>query len=836
MKTAWWIIGITMVLAALLYVVYLFLPFKKSDPEEALPTEPLFVLELRPGISSEEFLADPVLKLLPASWISQTDFLFQVFPFDNMKDEHDPIFLAYYLKGEGKIDLLITTGIPDSWKELLESSGWELKPGSARNSGKGKIYTYQSGGEEVFVAKENKLWIMSTSSFLVESSLSSLSESSSLKEDIHWQNTRKYQDQGKTLLSYLNLSRLMDFIEMNYSSHYFQMPFMDRESDKWFGFTATFHGDELGLSGYWVNDKQSETGVKSAVSSEVMSLLPPATIMFKEFLEDINWQSADDKALRDELEDYWSEWVSTGYVLAYLPKGRKGLVPNLLIKTDNPDLAMNRMQVLSDGIEREYRSFRYHKLQPTSLIRHLTGNEDSVFCASFQDYMLFSPSYSDLKSFIDARLSGRSLNDRSTFKEGMDFMLSSWKGMVFLDIETVSKDVETITPAEQRIPDIGVSSMLWQLNDYNDTRILHAFLFKGNGETPETYGSWVFEMDAVHQRGPFIVYDQLLGTEAVVIQDSLNQLYLIGPDGNLQWKKLMDGPIIGEVTAVDFYLNDKIQLLFTTQNAIQLVDMNGHDVEGFPIRLSAKVTSGVSVLDYLHNGDYRMFIGCENSNIYGFYKNGKPLPGWKPLRTGSIQVSPMLHMLSEGKDYLVYTTASDQLFIRNRKGSNRTSPVSLQGNLLTDLAFDSKVDATMLLGVNSNGDLVRYYLDGTSDKTSLGTDVIDAVLTDVDADGTMDVVYMDQSGLHAVTNTGRSIYNFDPGAPSAFRLGRVTGKDGNYITLSSVVTQETYVLNSNGKPIHSEALPASGYTNALYDPERKAVIASGSLIQCFVIR
>lgn len=833
MKTAWWIIGVTTVLAALLYVIYLFLPFKKSDPEEALPAEPLFVLEIKPGISSDEFSGDPVLGLLPASWRTQIDFLEKVLPTANQSDAR---FLAFYLKGEGKTDLLLTTGIPDNWKELLESAGWASKPGGERNSGKGKIYTYESNGEKVFVARENKLWIMSTSSFLVESALSGLSEASSLKEDVHWQNTRKYQDENKAVLSYLNLSKLMDFLELNYSSNYLKMPFIDRESDKWFGFTATLHGDELGLSGYWVNDQQPEGQVTSAVSSDVMTLLPPSTVMYKEWLEDLDWQSVEDKDARSELEEFWSEWVSTGYVLAYLPIGGKGLVPNLLVKTDNPDMAMNRLQVLADGIEREYRSFSYQKLQPTALIRHLTGYEDSVFCTTFQNYILFSPSYNDLKSFIDARLSGRSLYDRSTFKEGMSLMLSSWKGMVFLDIETVMKDIETLTPEEQRIPDIGVSSILWQLNPYNDTRILHAFLFKGGGESPETFGSWVFEMDAAHQRGPFIVYDQLLGTDAVVIQDSLNQLYLIGSDGNLQWKKLIDGPIVGEVTAVDFYLNNKIQLLFTTQNAIQLVDMNGNDVEGFPIRLSSKVSSGVSVLDYLQNGDYRMFVGCDNNNIYGFYKNGKPLPGWKPLRTGSMQVTPMMHMLSEGKDFLVYTTAGDQLFIRNRKGSNRTSPVPLQGELITELAFDSKEDATMLLGVNENGDLVRYYLDGTSDKSPLGTDIIDAVLSDVDGDGSTDVVYMDQSGLHAITNTGMSIFNFDPGAPSAFRLGSITGKEVNYITLSSIVTQETYILDGNGKPIHSEVLPASGYTNGLYDPERKAVIASGSLIQCFVIR
>ena len=125
------------------------------------------------------------------------------------------------------------------------------------------------------------------------------------------------------------------------------------------------------------------------------------------------------------------------------------------------------------------------------------------------------------------------------------------------------------------------------------------------------------------------LYNQLTETDCFVLQDSLNQLYLsIRKAGCCE--EGVEQPLVGNISTVDFYNNRKYQLLFATSHAIQLVDMKGNDVEGFPIRISAPVTSGLSAIDYEHDGDYRMFAGCSNGNTYGFYRNGKPLTGWKP--------------------------------------------------------------------------------------------------------------------------------------------------------------------------------------------------------------
>ena len=74
--------------------------------------------------------------------------------------------------------------------------------------------------------------------------------------------------------------------------------------------------------------------------------------------------------------------------------------------------------------------------------------------------------------------------------------------------------------------------------------------------------------------------------------------------------------------------NKKLQMLFSTRNAIYLFDRNGNNMRGFPISLKSSATSPVSVFDYEQNHDYRIFIACA-SKIFCYKTNGEELSSFK---------------------------------------------------------------------------------------------------------------------------------------------------------------------------------------------------------------
>ena len=61
---------------------------------------------------------------------------------------------------------------------------------------------------------------------------------------------------------------------------------------------------------------------------------------------------------------------------------------------------------------------------------------------------------------------------------------------------------------------------------------------------------------------PRFVTNHRTGEREVVIQDTDNQLYLIGHDGKILWKKRLDSPIVGDIYQVDLFRNGFLQLAF----------------------------------------------------------------------------------------------------------------------------------------------------------------------------------------------------------------------------------------------------------------------------------
>ena len=86
----------------------------------------------------------------------------------------------------------------------------------------------------------------------------------------------------------------------------------------------------------------------------------------------------------------------------------------------------------------------------------------------------------------------------------------------------------------------------------------------------------------------------------VLIQDAENSIHLISATGKIKWSKQLEGPIMVKVKQIDVYSNNKWQMLFNTPAKINLIDINGNEVKGFPIELKAAASNPVAVLSLIH--------------------------------------------------------------------------------------------------------------------------------------------------------------------------------------------------------------------------------------------
>ena len=165
----------------------------------------------------------------------------------------------------------------------------------------------------------------------------------------------------------------------------------------------------------------------------------------------------------------------------------------------------------------------------------------------------------------------------------------------------------------------------------------------------------------------------------VVLQDQANQLYLLNNNGDILWKKELDGPIVGEVQQVDLYRNGRLQLAFTTQNTFYILDRNGKEVAPFPINFEEEITQPLAVFDYEKNRNYR-FIITQKEKITMYDKDAKKVTGFTFTKASDeVALSPQ-HIRIGDKDYIIIAEKNGNINILNRVGKSRikvTDPIAI---------------------------------------------------------------------------------------------------------------------------------------------------------------
>ena len=172
---------------------------------------------------------------------------------------------------------------------------------------------------------------------------------------------------------------------------------------------------------------------------------------------------------------------------------------------------------------------------------------------------------------------------------------------------------------------------------------------------------------------PVFVTNHRTGQKEVVIQDTDNQLYLIGNDGKILWKKRLDAPIVGGIHQVDLFQNGFLQMAFNTASSFWILDRNGNVVAPFPISYKEKLLP-LQVFDYERNREYR-FVVCSEKTIRLIDKRGDIVKGFEKSQVPNGLAQTPQHFRIAGKDFIVFPEKNGTLSILHRNGTVRI-PIS----------------------------------------------------------------------------------------------------------------------------------------------------------------
>ena len=313
---------------------------------------------------------------------------------------------------------------------------------------------------------------------------------------------------------------------------------------------------------------------------------------------------------------------------------------------------------------------------------------------------------------------------------------------------------------------------------------------------------WEVALDTNVVMKPKIVYNHYSNAREVFVQDVGNKIYLIDNRGNIVWKRQLKEPIKSDVYQIDVYKNNKLQILFSGESSIYLIDRKGRDVERFPVQLPAVSTNGLTIIDYEKNREYRILVGVRGGKILNFDRFGNAIEGWNFKCDEEIYL-PIKHFLLNGKDYITCVGNNGTPFVLDRRGGQR---LNFKENLPPNmkdyrLELSNDISKCEFITSDESGNVVKMQFNGEKEILNFNQFSADHFLIydDLNNDQKSDYIFLDSNKLMAFDHRKEKIFEVELekanySSPTFYNFSNGMGKIG----ISNIEDGNIYLYKKAG--------------------------------------
>ncbi|HAN18875.1 MAG: hypothetical protein A2X13_07750 [Bacteroidetes bacterium GWC2_33_15] len=451
---------------------------------------------------------------------------------------------------------------------------------------------------------------------------------------------------------------------------------------------------------------------------------------------------------------------------------------------------------------------------------------ENKYCTFIDNYIVFSDSKNALSKFVHANILKKTLDTDVKFgrfseylssKSNFYFYANMFRSPLFISNYLndslqlgLNKNIESFKKFQ---------AFAIQFSKSNNMIYNNLFLKYIPDSKAEAITVWESHLDTVIDFKPCLVTNHYSKENEVFVQDVNNKIYLINKVGRILWRIQLNEKINSNIYQVDFYKNGKLQLLFSTESQIHLIDRNGNYVERYPVKLRSKATAGLSIFDYEKNLDYRLFIPCTNKNIYAYDIRGNLVNGWAFEQSDNLISTPPEHFKVNTNDYIVFADKF-RMYILNRRGEERLRIKNQFMKSKNNKFFlDTGTEKERLITTDTSGTIKLIYFNGSVEEKQIrkfsSNHFFD--FQDIDADGLKDYIFLDNKSLEIYNQEGKTIFTYNFSNPITDPpLYYYFSYDDRKIGIVSRDTNEIFLINNdgtiyNGFPLNGSTLFTIGF-------------------------
>jgi len=794
---------------------------------------------------------------------------------DNLTKDNGVVLSAHKI-GKEDIGFLVYVKLHNTRdkKFILETITNLISSGKSvtkRDYNNEKIYTIQIEDKELNFSFFKGVLIYSPSSILLENAIRQVDSERSIYSDKGFNIVRKTAGKNVDANIYLNLSNLNEIVSFTLNNEQKSLISTFSNFGNWAELDINLKDDAVLLNGFTFSSDSLNNYLnifmnQEPIDHEMNEILPSNTSLFlslgisntsaylrdyKSYLEKqgkINGYQLHLDQFKNKyainLEQFFMDHLDEELGIVVTDEPNNDTIENtyIILRTNGKSIAeealddiitkiartnnINKSRLTSSiRIDKET-SYLAYQLPFGSVFRTFFGNVFPEFKNQYAtfigNFIIIGSSKNSISKFIHSNVLNKTLKNDMKFEQFTNYLSSRSNFYFYTNMfrspqyiseflnPNLKKGLNQNNELFKKFQALAVQFQ--QNNDliYNNLYLQYIPEIKEDAVTV-----WESHLDTTINFKPVLVTNHYTQENEIFIQDLNNKIYLINKVGRILWKLQLNEKINSEIYQVDFYKNGKLQLLFSTENKIHLLDRNGNYVERYPVKLRSPATAGMAMFDYDNTLDYRIFIPCKNKNVYLYNIEGNLVNGWEFGQTDNYVTTPIQYFRIKTNDYLIFADKS-RIYILNRRGDERIhlkSHFSKSSNNSFKLDVENSSSKPRFVTTDTSSLVRMIYLDGSVESKQIGKYSSNHFfdLQDIDADGYNDYIFLDNKKLAVHRENGSELfdYKFDEKIESS-PVYYYFSYDDRKLGVVSRTSNEIYLFNSNGSVYNG--FPLNGNT------------------------